>query len=454
MAWRGLARDAAAAYLRRGGAPARVFSAVSRAPGPVVANPGGELRAFGLFRSPMARRADAFEVPSAAGRHGAQGVWSRSSVPALVRAGAPNSRALPFLVGRVVRGFYPQLSGHKLVKGLGMGSTLAATFCSQKVVYAEEVAEQPSEGLIGPSTKHQISKLWTIIRKYQLPVGLIALIALGWQNPLGLFINVLLILYSSRPSPYSIYLFLQEVRHGEMHQNRAFWKEEAVLTRKVDTKDYKLFSIGTVESADREVLHVIGILGNWWIYRASYGKSFSRGLYWKEFPHLTLSKNLFVMGGRKIGVAVDFSSCSKAALRWASTNLTRSGDQLVLIHVNSSYHNEQGAVQLWEQSGSPLIPLAEFSDPHVAKTYAVSPDKETLEILNQMSNQRGVEVLAKILYGDPAKKLYEAVDLVPLNCLVVGNRGLSTLKRALMGSVSSYIVNNATCPVTVVKENI
>lgn len=63
-----------------------------------------------------------------------------------------------------------------------------------------------------------------------------------------------------------------QVRHGEMHQNRAFWKEEAVLTRKVDTKDYKLFSIGTVESADREVLHVIGILGNWWIYRASYGK--------------------------------------------------------------------------------------------------------------------------------------------------------------------------------------
>lgn len=47
---------------------------------------------------------------------------------------------------------------------------------------------------------------------------------------------------------------------------------QAVLTRKVDTKDYKLFSIGTVESADREVLHVIGILGNWWIYRASYGK--------------------------------------------------------------------------------------------------------------------------------------------------------------------------------------
>uniref|UniRef100_A0A0A8YNE3 UspA domain-containing protein n=1 Tax=Arundo donax TaxID=35708 RepID=A0A0A8YNE3_ARUDO len=160
------------------------------------------------------------------------------------------------------------------------------------------------------------------------------------------------------------------------------------------------------------------------------------------------------MGGRNIGVAVDFSSCSKAAMRWASTNLAKNGDKLILIHVNNSYQNEQGAVHLWEQSGSPLIPLTEFSDPHVTKTYGVSPDKETIEILTQVANQRGIEVLAKIFYGDPAKKLHEAVDLVPLSCLVIGSRGLSTLKRALMGSVSTYIVNHVSCPVTVVKENI
>nr|ACG37829.1 hypothetical protein [Zea mays] len=156
------------------------------------------------------------------------------------------------------------------------------------------------------------------------------------------------------------------------------------------------------------------------------------------------------MARRNIGVAVDFSSCSKAALRWASTNLARNGDRLILIHVNSSCQNERGAVHLWEQSGSPLIPLAEFSD--VARTYGVSPDKETIEILTQAANHRGIEVFAKVFYGDPAKKLYEAADMVPLSCMVVGSRGLSTLKRALMGSVSTYVVNHAACPVTVVKE--
>ena len=47
---------------------------------------------------------------------------------------------------------------------------------------------------------------------------------------------------------------------------------QVMQTRKVDTEDYMFFSIGTVELKDRTVLHVIGILGNWWIYHVSYAK--------------------------------------------------------------------------------------------------------------------------------------------------------------------------------------
>ncbi|WVZ96730.1 hypothetical protein U9M48_042331 [Paspalum notatum var. saurae] len=155
--------------------------------------------------------------------------------------------------------------------------------------------------------------------------------------------------------------------------------------------------------------------------------------------------------GRNIGVAVDFSACSKNALRWAAANLAAPGDRLVLMHVKSSYQYEQGVAHLWEHDGSPLIPLAELSDPRVSKTYGVSPDRETLEIL--ATAQRGVQVFAKVLWGDPARKLTEAVHKVPLHCLVVGNRGLGTVKRVLMGSVSTYVVNHAACPVTVVREN-
>ena len=104
-----------------------------------------------------------------------------------------------------------------------------------------------------------------------------------------------------------------------------------------------------------------------------------------------------------------------------------------------------------------FIPLDEFADPLIGKQYGVTPDSETLEILRHMANQRGVsfvfffslslslwcfmyinyalfcssqvEVVAKIYYGDPKALLCEAIDKIPLHCLVVGSRGLSKLKR-------------------------
>ncbi|XP_052156803.1 universal stress protein PHOS32-like [Oryza glaberrima] len=159
-------------------------------------------------------------------------------------------------------------------------------------------------------------------------------------------------------------------------------------------------------------------------------------------------------GGRNIGVAMDFSACSKAALRWAAASMARPGDRLVLVHVKASFQYEQGVAHLWEQQGSPMIPLVELADPRVSRIYGVAPDAETIGILTSAANQKGVEVVAKVYWGEPAKKLTEAAQGIPLHWLVVGNRGLGAVKRVLMGSVSTYVANHATCPVTVVRENL
>ncbi|KAI5650915.1 hypothetical protein M9H77_36920 [Catharanthus roseus] len=156
---------------------------------------------------------------------------------------------------------------------------------------------------------------------------------------------------------------------------------------------------------------------------------------------------------RRVGVAVDFSPCSRKALNWAVENVVRKGDHLILVTIRPEGHYESGEMQLWETTGSPLIPLSEFSDPHIMKKYGVTPDVETLEIVNTAARQKEIVVLMKIYWGDAREKLCESVDDIPLDCIILGNRGLGTIKRAIMGSVSNYVVNNATCPVTVVKQH-
>ena len=64
--------------------------------------------------------------------------------------------------------------------------------------------------------------------------------------------------------------------------------------------------------------------------------------------------------GRRVGVAVDFSPCSRKALKWAMDNLLRKGDHLILITVRHEGDYESGEVQLWEDTGS-RIPLSLFS---------------------------------------------------------------------------------------------
>ncbi|KAF3552239.1 hypothetical protein DY000_02004407 [Brassica cretica] len=72
--------------------------------------------------------------------------------------------------------------------------------------------------------------------------------------------------------------------------------------------------------------------------------------------------------GRKIGVAVDFSECSKKALNWAIDSVVRDGDHLILITV---------AHDIWIFSGFQVIVFVDESCYRNRESESSRLDRET-----------------------------------------------------------------------------
>ena len=62
-----------------------------------------------------------------------------------------------------------------------------------------------------------------------------------------------------------------------------------------------------------------------------------------------------------------------------------------------------------------------------------------------------VRSFAEIGDSSPGERLCDMSQRLKVDCIVVGRRGMSKLKRLFLGSVSRYLVDHACCDVLVVK---
>jgi nucleotide-binding universal stress UspA family protein len=141
--------------------------------------------------------------------------------------------------------------------------------------------------------------------------------------------------------------------------------------------------------------------------------------------------------GPQIVVGVDGSTESVEALRWAAGYAAATGGTISAV-LSWHYPTAAGIVQ----PGS--APKLLTDDVRAAMRDAL--DKAVTDVFGTTTPP---SVQAKIAYGHPAVVLLKESENADL--LVVGNRGHGAFAGMLTGSVSIHCVNNAHCPVVVVR---
>jgi len=139
-------------------------------------------------------------------------------------------------------------------------------------------------------------------------------------------------------------------------------------------------------------------------------------------------------GESRIVVGVDGSEGSKLALRWAARQAGFTG---AILEVVTGW--DYPAFYGW----APAIP-DDIDFGHFAQR---AQDDAIEEVFG---TDRPARLETRVVTKHPATALVEASEGAEL--LVVGSRGYGVFADALLGSVSTYCVHHAKCPITVIRE--
>ncbi len=139
----------------------------------------------------------------------------------------------------------------------------------------------------------------------------------------------------------------------------------------------------------------------------------------------------------KILLPVDGSELSLEAVRFAI--------RMVLAGLRAD------AVLANVQEPATLYELLVAHDPEVINRVADEAGQHTLESAKELLNAAGVEYECEVAKGDPAHTIIDIAERFACDLIVMGARGKSALRSAMMGSVSNEVLHASPVPVVIVK---
>ncbi|GJP45349.1 hypothetical protein CLOM_g4748 [Closterium sp. NIES-68] len=147
---------------------------------------------------------------------------------------------------------------------------------------------------------------------------------------------------------------------------------------------------------------------------------------------------------KTILVPVDQSENSERAVHYVLTRVCRAGvDALHLLHVQDSTH-----LSVSIAGGDMAVP------PAVVDEMSRRASSEASSLVRKfLAEADAAKVTAQGYYalGDAREVIVARAAAIRADLIVMGTRGMGALSRAMLGSVSDYVVNHAACPVLIVR---
>ena len=140
----------------------------------------------------------------------------------------------------------------------------------------------------------------------------------------------------------------------------------------------------------------------------------------------------------KILVPVDGSPAALEAVRQA-LRMVHGGLRASLVLANV-------------QEPATLYEMLLAHDPEVIEKVSAEAGLHLLEPARALVREAGVEHEIEVAAGDPAHTLIDVLENFGCDMVVMGARGLGTLRSAMLGSVSHEVLHAAQVPVLIVKQ--
>ncbi|XP_061186324.1 universal stress protein Slr1101-like [Saccostrea echinata] len=151
--------------------------------------------------------------------------------------------------------------------------------------------------------------------------------------------------------------------------------------------------------------------------------------------------------GKTVLIAIDGSEHAKKAFEWYKENVFTPTDKVVLVH----------AVEMHEILNSQQWYATPYSFDRDTLFSILEKEKEKvtakLEEFAQLLRDAKINGTVKSVHAaSPGEGICKMAKEVEADLIITGTRGMGTIRRTLLGSVSDYILHHAHVPVIVCRD--